>query len=313
VSTLRSVPPSDANVLVIDDDADMLDSLCEALEDAGYRVTRASNGADALTALASGPLPELILLDLMMPVMDGYGFRDAQRRDARLAAIPTVALTAGVIDDRIKAMHLDGWLRKPLQVSALIAAVERHRSRRGDGVPSPVPAHEGHSMQFYASGAELAERVADYLAPAFAATEAVVVVATPDHWQLLEDRLSEAGVDLASARVSGKLAVLDAHRTLASIRAQGRIIETRFREVVGSAIVEAQATFGRVRAYGEMVDLLWQDGDIGTAVALEECWNRLLTTVRCDLHCAYAAPVTAAHRAMAGRVCQQHAQLHAAL
>jgi CheY-like chemotaxis protein len=78
MSALRAVPPPGARVLVIDDDRDLCEALCEVLSDAGYQVSSAANGFEGLRALAAADrLPDLVIIDLHMPVMDGYEFRRA--------------------------------------------------------------------------------------------------------------------------------------------------------------------------------------------------------------------------------------------
>jgi CheY-like chemotaxis protein len=114
-------------VLVVEDDGLIRESLIEALEDHGYQVTAAANGRDALDLLAAPPLPDLILLDLMMPVMDGRAFREEQRRDPALAAIPVVVLSAA--SDVVRAgaeMGVAGVLRKPVTLRVLLAELTRH-------------------------------------------------------------------------------------------------------------------------------------------------------------------------------------------
>src|SRR5690242_8866746 len=87
--------PRTHDVLVVDDDYAIREMLTEVLEDAGYRVISVENGAAALAQLREMLTPPcLILLDLMMPVMTGWEFRIAQQADARLAAIPVIALSA---------------------------------------------------------------------------------------------------------------------------------------------------------------------------------------------------------------------------
>jgi CheY-like chemotaxis protein len=112
-------------LLVIEDDAAVLDALREVLEDEGHEVLLAANGREALSRLSSGSRPNLILLDLMMPVMSGWEFREAQLRDETLAAIPTVILTA---DGRAaqKALELQsaGFLQKPIQPDRLLQKVD---------------------------------------------------------------------------------------------------------------------------------------------------------------------------------------------
>jgi len=307
MTVLRSVPPADARILVIDDDHDLLDAICEVLRDAGYRVSSAAHGFEALRLLADAPLPDLILVDLMMPIMDGYSFRQLQLADARLADIPTIALSAGPFDGRIQQLELAGWMAKPVSVSALIGAVERHRMRRAvDAPPSPVRS-SGHSMQFYGSPEQLAGDIARFLAPALAAGDGAIVVATPDHWDHFEVALAAAGCNPLRARADGQLQVLDARSTLDRFLIDGRVAELRFAEAVGPVLARAERPGRRLRVYGEMVNLLWLTGHIAAAVALEQCWNRLLGTHHCDLHCAYAAPASDVQRASVAWIRQQHA------
>src|SRR3954470_23175677 len=84
----------DDTVLVVDDDQDIREALCDLLADAGYRAASVANGKEALIYLKSGELPCVILLDLMMPVMDGWEFRRQQQGDPRLSKIPVVVITA---------------------------------------------------------------------------------------------------------------------------------------------------------------------------------------------------------------------------
>jgi DNA-binding response OmpR family regulator len=311
MSVLRAVPPPDARVLVIDDDRDLCEALCEVLSDAGYQVASAANGFDALRVLAAAdPLPDLIIIDLMMPVMDGYEFRRAQLSEWRIAGIPTIALSAGPLDGRIQALRLAAWMAKPISVEALVGAVERHRLRRASEVMA-LGAPGGHSVHFYDSDERLAADVARFLAPAVR-TGSALVVATEAHWQLYEEALAQAGCDPAAARASGALQVMEARETLGSFLRHGRVNERRFIEEVTPQLAAAERLAPRVRVYGEMVDLLWQAGEISTAVALEQCWNRLLATARCDLHCSYAAPTTPSQRAAVDWIRLQHSDTIAA-
>lgn len=307
MSVLRALPPADARVLVIDDDVDLLDAICEVLRDAGYLVSSAGNGFEALRVLADQPLPDLILIDLMMPIMDGYSFRQVQLADPRLAAVPTIALSAGPFDGRIQQLGLAAWMAKPVSVAALIAAVERHRLRRPCDPPLPATGPSSHTMQFYDAADQLAASVAGFLAPAVLAGEGAVVVATRDHWERIETRLAAAGCDPDHARDRGDLELLDARATLDRLLVGGVVLESRFAEEVGPLLAGAERSGRRLRLYGEMVDLLWREGRIAAAVALEHCWNRRLGTLRCELHCAYATPATAIQRANVAWIRQQHA------
>lgn len=110
-------------VLLVEDDGDVRDAVADTLEEAGYRVWPARHGLEALTALRERALrPCLILLDLMMPVMDGWQFREEQARDPALAAIPVVALSA---HGGLEKLPAAGHLRKPVELRALIDTVAR--------------------------------------------------------------------------------------------------------------------------------------------------------------------------------------------
>jgi CheY-like chemotaxis protein len=118
------VQPAAASILIIDDDEDMRVSLAEILQDEGYQVAGVANGREALERLREMEPPCLILLDLMMPVMSGWEFREQQRRDPQLAQIPVVILT-GVRNtlDQVSAMEPVGYFQKPVDLPALLATV----------------------------------------------------------------------------------------------------------------------------------------------------------------------------------------------
>lgn len=113
-------------IMIVEDDAAIRDALMAVLEDEGYQVRGAANGREALRLLrADGQRPRLILLDLMMPVMNGWDFRAEQQLDPDLAAIPVVVLSA----DRnasasAAAVQANGYLPKPVEFSALLDTVK---------------------------------------------------------------------------------------------------------------------------------------------------------------------------------------------
>jgi CheY-like chemotaxis protein len=115
-------------VLVVEDDRDIRDSILEVLADNEYEPLTASNGKEALERLRDpDQRPCVILLDVMMPVMDGWGFRAAQTEDSELKAIPVVVLTAHAsAAETARDMEAAGFLKKPVKLDALLEAVERH-------------------------------------------------------------------------------------------------------------------------------------------------------------------------------------------
>ena len=107
-------------ILVVDDDVDLRETIIDVLRDAGFDAVGAANGADALQCLALlDPLPCMIFLDLMMPVMDGSGFRQQQLADPNLAAIPVVAISAyRDVAEQAKALGLP-HLAKPIRLETI--------------------------------------------------------------------------------------------------------------------------------------------------------------------------------------------------
>jgi CheY-like chemotaxis protein len=120
-----------SSVLVVDDDADIRKMLAEILELEGYEAIPAANGREALGRLRAGVRPSLILLDLMMPGMNGWQFRSEQVKDPDLASIPVVVLTGdGQADRKATDVGAVSYLRKPLDVEALLGLIERYEGNR---------------------------------------------------------------------------------------------------------------------------------------------------------------------------------------
>jgi CheY-like chemotaxis protein len=119
--------PAERVVFVIEDDPDIRDMITQILELEGYAVRSATDGSDALMQIRQGDgYPALILLDLMMPVMNGWEFRNAQLQDPGLAEIPVVVLSGdGTVAAKAGTMHANGFLKKPVDLNALLQTVER--------------------------------------------------------------------------------------------------------------------------------------------------------------------------------------------
>jgi signal transduction histidine kinase len=111
-------------LLLVEDDGELRSSLAELLRSDGYDVVGAANGSEALEYLKQAPAPDLILLDLMMPVKDGWQFRIEQKRDPNISSIPVLAISA---DDTPKAVAIDAemYLKKPFQYTTLLDAIRR--------------------------------------------------------------------------------------------------------------------------------------------------------------------------------------------
>jgi CheY-like chemotaxis protein len=116
-----------AGVLLIDDESDIRDSLSDVLTEEGYLVATACNGLEGLEKLKTDCTPSVILLDLMMPVMDGWQFRAKQLSEPELAQLPVIILSAvAEIRRHAAEMKAAGFLVKPFMLDRLLSAVQRY-------------------------------------------------------------------------------------------------------------------------------------------------------------------------------------------
>ncbi len=114
-----------ARILLVEDDAGIRDSVAEVLESEGYEVSAVANGSDALEWLAREAPPDVLLVDLVMPVMSGGELLERVRADPRLAAIPAVLMTAAMPTASAPMPEADAMLPKPFELDALLEVVAR--------------------------------------------------------------------------------------------------------------------------------------------------------------------------------------------
>ena len=166
----------------------------------------------------------------------------------------------------------------------------------------------GHVVQFYGHEEELADRVTGYLLGALQHDGVAVVIATAAHRRAFEGRLTRAGVDLAAAARAGTYRTLDAGDTVRALTTGGQLDRGAFDRVIGSLIADAGQGERPVRAYGEMVALLWDAGLVNDAVQLEEMWGSLGLSHSFSLFCSYPArSVTGdGHLEAFAEVCRLH-------
>jgi CheY-like chemotaxis protein len=112
------------SVFIVEDDRDTREMLARFLELEGFEVREAANGQLALQSLREDATACVILLDLMMPVMNGWQFRKAQATDPSLSRIPVVVVTAAGGRDQIPAIDADAWLSKPVDFDRLLATID---------------------------------------------------------------------------------------------------------------------------------------------------------------------------------------------
>jgi two-component system chemotaxis response regulator CheY len=279
-------------ILIVEDNAPMAEALRDILGGEGYEVAVARDGAVALDWLAAHPRPDLILLDLMMPTMDGYELRARQLADPALAAIPTFVISAGPFDERFEAMRVDGWLRKPVALDSLLAAVARHCPIAPAGA-----VHRHHEVCFFASEEAWPAAVTPFVAEGLARGGLAFATATPSHGARLRAALAEHGFDVAELERSGQLVVGDAQQFADVITLPSGALDVETcRMAVGQSLEQAlQTAAGRpVYCYGEPSSVLWQRGNREAAVQMERLWNELPQTSRVSALCAYHADAEAA-------------------
>ncbi len=174
-----------------------------------------------------------------------------------------------------------------------------------------------HVVHFYERDESLVDSLAAFVVAGLDAGAACVVVATEAHRRQLAARLADGGRDLDEARAQGTFIALDAAKTLARfMAADGMPDPTRFREVIGAVIARAAEAAGsgeRVRIFGEMVALLWDRGNPGAAIRLEELWNGLAagSAHPISLFCAYPIQSFAseAYGEAFGEICANHTRV----
>jgi hypothetical protein len=144
-----------------------------------------------------------------------------------------------------------------------------------------------HLVQFYSADSEFLDSLEGFVVGGFTAGEAVVLIVTPEHLAGIEQRLLGRGLDLESARASGAYTALDADQTLSRFIFEGWPNDEAFKHVVGEVLQRARGNGRAVRAFGEMVAVLWAQGYCGATVRLEYLWQNLCRKEHFSLFCAY--------------------------
>jgi hypothetical protein len=147
-----------------------------------------------------------------------------------------------------------------------------------------------HAVQFYKDETSLSGTVAQFLADGLRTGQPGLIIATSSHADSIVRELKARGLDVDALRMTGELQFFDARRMLGAIMVGGVPDAIRFRTTVGDMIERlcAGRTPCPIRAYGEMVDLLWQEGNADGAIKLEILWNQLAATYDFALLCGYA-------------------------
>ncbi len=114
-------------ILVIEDDTAIRELLVELLNSEGYEVLSAVHGQEGIDFLKNGSLPDVILMDLMMPVMDGYAFRTEQLKNSKWSTIPTIVMSAEAqAREKLKPYHVNDFLSKPVELDTILSTIAKY-------------------------------------------------------------------------------------------------------------------------------------------------------------------------------------------
>lgn len=171
-----------------------------------------------------------------------------------------------------------------------------------------------HYVHFHESEAALVDNICRFLVPALRPQHAGVVVATQDHLIALRQRAGTFGLDLEAAEANGQFVALDAQDLLSRIMVHGLPDNTRFHVIVQGMLLKVAEEHSHLHIYGEMVALLWQDGNEKGTHLLEELWNNLGRMRPFSLLCGYPKSAFATEGAAddLARICNAHSHVHAA-
>jgi anti-sigma regulatory factor (Ser/Thr protein kinase) len=171
------------------------------------------------------------------------------------------------------------------------------------------PGAGGHLVQFYEADGDLVEVVARSLGAVLCRGDAALVIVTASHWNAIRARVPAADLDAAVA--DRRLVVREAERTLHRFMVEGGLDRGRFRVVVDEVMAALDACDRSVTGFGEMVAVLWEEGNVAGAIELEVAWNEVIEELDFSLFCAYPAHLFSSPDARQGfaEVCGVHTEV----
>jgi hypothetical protein len=197
-----------------------------------------------------------------------------------------------------------------MQLSGSRNAADVGKPRRRGSLSIADGNQHHHAVQFYETDAFLVRSVTNFIIDGLKAEEPALIIATAEHRDGIEAALMSHGVDVEWSKRRGLLTEFDARYTLSSIMSGGVPDEALFRRQIEPALenVRRRRRSSSVRAYGEMVNLLWCDGNGGAALALEALWNQLAETQQFSLLCGYCMSLfdAAADSKILSALCGEH-------
>ena len=259
-------------------------------------VAEASDGQEAIEK-AEELKPDLIVLDIGLPKLNGIETARQIRQLSPGSKILFLSQNNDLDVVRAALSAAQGYVQKSdFRVDFLPAIRAVLRGQRF--VSSSLKSHEfidaaadkvphRHEVQFYSDDAILLEALVRFVDKGLTAGEAVIAIGTSEHLRALEDRLRSFTIGMVTSRLTDAYIAIDAHEALGLFMVNGWPDEELFLEFVMGLVRRASARGRRVRAFGEMVALLWAQGNAAATVHLEYLWNRVCELKSLPLFCAY--------------------------
>lgn len=265
--------------IVVADDHDNTRAAITSLLASDFDVVSSVADGQAAVDAVGALYPELVVLDISMPRLNGF---EAAALIRDLPDPPRIVFATAYEDASIAtaaaALGASAVVRKREMLTELVPAVRR--------------ALLFHAVCFYEDSSSLARTVARFIGEGLAAGQAAVIVATASHGGFIRDQLTAMGVDSQGRIEHGGLLMFDADDVLNQFMVGNRPDAERFEHTTNPILEKAAGSRKRlVRIYGEMVDVLWSNGWEEAALSLEILWDQLIAGRKCSLLCGYSSSV----------------------
>jgi CheY-like chemotaxis protein len=282
-------------VVVADDHDEMRGWIASLLTSEFDVVATVADGQAAVEACRT-LRPDLVVLDIAMPRLNGLAAAVIIRD---LPGAPRIVFATAHDDAEFARaaceLGASALVLKPRIVVDLVPAVRR--------------ALNFHAVCFYDDAQSLSRTVAGFIGEGLIAGDVAIVIATPTHGAAIHEQLTAIDVNPRKRIGQGELLILDAQEVMNSFMVGSLPDAGRFHDTI-RPIMDGVA--GRrhlpVRAYGEMLDLLWMDGQEAAAVSLEVLWNQLIAPGKCSLICGYSSEHVGSGAAFEA-ICHQHSHV----
>ncbi len=282
-------------ILVADDHTEMRERIATLLGSRFDIVATVANGQEAVESTRT-LLPDLVVLDISMPVLNGFG---AAAIIKDMPDAPRIVFCTASDDPELaqaaRALGASACVLKRNLWAELVSMVQR--------------ALKIHAVYFYDDAESLSHTVARFIGAGLVANQSAVLIATPSHKAAIFEQLIAMAVEPQKRIDQGELVILDADEVLSRFMVEAMPNTRRFEDTMNT-VMDGAAGSGkrRVRAYGEMVDVLWKNHNEAAATSLEILWNQFIATRECSLLCGYSFKAVAEGTGFK-KICDEHSHV----